>query len=511
MKIAAWVILIALSAVSTVVRSTSPEDELVFGQTFMADSMNATDGSNGWALVSHGIAQNLFTVSQEGEIVPQVAEKVSRVSPNEFKIHIKPNIKFSDGTPVTAADVAKALQTANEQNPNAQSSLGSIEAEPLDDNTVHVVSEDPTHIPESVFAEWAWPIFKVNDEGGYVFTGPYQVDEFADGEHIKLSPNEYYHGHEKRPHITIEKFGDGDELAKATADGDVDVAFHLPVTSLPAVSDADGIQGRSFPVGYTNMAVYNLCNASSPIQDIRVRQALDVAISREEMSESLAGGNPTRSFFPAETPFFYEPAEPAEPTEPAELLDAAGWTLDPETGKRTNSEGEDLELRVVAYPHRPGLPVLAGVIEETLSDLGISVDKVVTGDDWDETQTIIDGGDFDILLWAQHSLPAGDPLWFLNAFFGSGNAKNMGCYNSSIVDGMLEELSGIDDTAARVKAQANIQQQVFEDLPISNLLTPEWHVGLSDRVAGYEPYGSDFYVIRDDLHSNGEQYTTAVS
>ena len=161
-----------------------------------------------------------------------------------------------------------------------------------------------------------------------------------------------------------------------------------------------------------------------------MRQALDVAISREEMSESLAGGNPTRSFFPAETPFFYEPAEPTEPTEPAELLDAAGWTLDPETGKRTNSEGEDLELRVVAYPHRPGLPVLAGVIEETLSDLGISVDKVVTGDDWDETQTIIDGGDFDILLWAQHSLPAGDPLWFLNAFFGSGNAKNMGCYNS---------------------------------------------------------------------------------
>ena len=83
--------------------------------------------------------------------------------------------------------------------------------------------------------------------------------------------------------------------------------------------------------------------------------------------------------------------------------------------------------------------------------------------------------------------------------------------SQSIVDGMLEELSGIDDTAARVKAQANIQQQVFEDLPISNLLTPEWHVGLSDRVAGYEPYGSDFYVIRDDLHSNGEQYTTAVS
>lgn len=34
---------------------------------------------------------------------------------------------------------------------------------------------------------------------------------------------------------------------------------------------------------------------------------------------------------------------------------------------------------------------------------------------------------------------------------------------------------------------------------MSNLVTPEWHVGLSDRLKTYEPWGSDYYVIRADF------------
>ena len=37
-------------------------------------------------------------------------------------------------------------------------------------------------------------------------------------------------------------------------------------------------------------------------------------------------------------------------------------------------------------------------------------------------------------------------------------------------------------------------------LPVSNLLTPEWHIGISDKMKnmGYHPYGADYYVIRAD-------------
>ena len=40
---------------------------------------------------------------------------------------------------------------------------------------------------------------------------------------------------------------------------------------------------------------------------------------------------------------------------------------------------------------------------------------------------------------------------------------------------------------------------IAAEAPVSFLVTPEWHVGLSPALAGYEPWGSDYYVIRPDL------------
>jgi hypothetical protein len=50
------------------------------------------------------------------------------------------------------------------------------------------------------------------------------------------------------------------------------------------------------------------------------------------------------------------------------------------------------------------------VIEESLIAMGITVNTIVTGQDWSETQHIIDDENFNLLLWAQRTPPAGDPL-----------------------------------------------------------------------------------------------------
>ena len=46
---------------------------------------------------------------------------------------------------------------------------------------------------------------------------------------------------------------------------------------------------------------------------------------------------------------------------------------------------------------------------------------------------------------------------------------------------------------------SEIQRQVFAAAPVSFLMTPAWHVGLGPRLAQYEPWGSDYYVVRADL------------
>ena len=60
-------------------------------------------------------------------------------------------------------------------------------------------------------------------------------------------------------------------------------------------------------------------------------------------------------------------------------------------------------------------------------------------------------------------------------------------------------MSAAQASTTRVDATAAAHAAILAEVPVSNLVTPMWHVGLSDRViAKYEPWGSDYYVIRAD-------------
>ena len=148
-------------------------------------------------------------------------------------------------------------------------------------------------------------------------------------------------------------------------------------------------------------------------------------------------------------------------------------------------------------------------IGDALAAVGITVSEIMSGtspgvyddDDWDETMNRVATGDWDLLLWAQNTLPGGDPGWFLNNFFRSGAGNNHARLASATVDAKLDALADKEDHAARVTATADAHAAILAEQAVSNLVTPEWHVSLSDRMVdyNYEPWGSDYYVIRADL------------
>ena len=121
-----------------------------------------------------GIAEKLFTVSEQGEIVPQVAESVSHVSELVWDVTLKEDYKFSDGTDVTAAHVADCLNELNEENSSAQSSIGAFTATATGDLTVRIESERATHVMDAVLAEWVFAVY-YHDGDMFYFTGPYAV------------------------------------------------------------------------------------------------------------------------------------------------------------------------------------------------------------------------------------------------------------------------------------------------------------------------------------------------
>ena len=84
-------------------------------------------------------------------------------------------------------------------------------------------------------------------------------------------------------------------------------------------------------------------------------------------------------------------------------------------------------------------------------------------------------------MWAQNTLPAGDPAWFLSLFFRSDGGNNLAGFNSTEVDSLLDELAITEGHHNRVTATWTAQDAILEEVPVSNLATPSWHVGLSDR------------------------------
>lgn len=466
------------------------EQRLVIGKTFLAASADPAEGSAGWALTSHGVAEKLFSVDREGRVVGSLARSVERAADGSWELTLEPGRRFSDGTAVTAADVAAALSRTNERNPAARASVGRMTLQPLDDRKLRIRTERPTPVMAAVLAEWPFVVYRMVAERP-LYTGPYVIAALRAGDAIDLVPNPYHPGADQRSPVTIRRFPDGQSMAVALEGREIDMAFNLPVETLPRLRSREGLTVKSFAVGYQYMMWFNTRRPG--VSDVRVRQALGLAIDRRELVQAVRAGEVATGAFPVGTPHALREMLSSDVAEAARLLDQAGWVRGAD-GKRAK-DGQILRLRLVAYPQRPDLLILQPVIRARLTALGVEVQTRVA----EQPSAVAASGDFDLLLWAQHTLPAGDPGFFLNAFFRSGAGNNYSGLSSTDVDRALDRMADAQAPADRAAAATAAHRAVIEQAPVTFLITPVWHVGLGPRLSAYEPWGSDYHVIRADL------------
>ncbi|MEM7721002.1 MAG: ABC transporter substrate-binding protein [Pseudomonadota bacterium] len=467
----------------------SQAQDVTIGQTFLASGLDPAEGSNGWALVSHGIGEQLFRVSREGEVVPNLASSATLNDDGTWTIELADDRFFSDGTPVTAEIVATALNRTGEANPSARATAGRLVFTAIDANTLNVETEQPTTILPSILAEWAFPVYMMEGDTP-IFTGPFAVDAFEPGGSIEMVPNAHYAGAEDRPNVTLRRIADGQSLALAFASGELDLAFNLPVETLAMLEATEG-ETVSFPVAYQYMMWMN--TTTPALADPRVRRAIDMAVNRADLVTAAQAGVPATGAFAGSYPFAATGALPYDPDAAAALLEEAGWTLGAD-GMRSR-DGEPLELVLYAYPQRPDLVTFQPVIRAALAEIGIAATTQVT----ESPSDVAASGEFDLFLWAQHTAPAGDPGLFLSLFFETGASRNYSGWSNAEFDALIADLRAEGDPQARIDLALRAQEMIAAEAPVSFLVTPEWHVGLSPALAGYEPWGSDYYVIRPDL------------
>jgi peptide/nickel transport system substrate-binding protein len=492
MKLISRTAIAALVLSATVITQPArAETALQAGATFIAAALDPTKGSAAWALVSHGIGEKLFMVDRDGRLVPELAVAAERTGELTWTVTLAPGRFFSDGEPVTAAALKKGFDHTFENLPAARSTGGMVVFEAVDDLTLKLATERPVPLIEALFAEWPLMAYTVAPDGSFRFTGPYAVAAFNVDRNLDLVPNMHFPGAQDRSPINLRRFGDAQTMALAFEAGELDLAFGLPPEGLSRLRADPALEVKSFPVGYQ---YFGFLNTQRPqVAQVEVRQAIDLAIDREELVAAINAGTPATGAFAPYFTFAPQVARSTDLEQAAALLDEAGWTPGPD-GIR-GKDGERLELLIVTYPQRPDLVTMMPVVKAALARVGIaSTTRVV-----ENIGEYAAGGEFDLALWAQHTAPSGDPAYFFHSMLQSGGPLNHARYTSDEFDAIIAAFGRAGTLEERAEIALDAQAKLFEDVPITFLVSPQWHVGLSSRLSGYEPWGSDYHVIRPQM------------
>lgn len=486
--LASFIVVSGLVGIASLAHSA---ETLRIGQSFMTNGLDPAKGSNGWALASHGVGENLYTVNQAGELVPELAQTAERIDDLNWKITLKKDRSFSDGTPVTAKAIASGFDNTFALNKAAHATGGLIKFETPDDLTLMVNTEKPVALIQALFAEWPLIVYKLNDKDEAVYTGAYAISAFKADTSLDLIANPHFEGAEKRSPVHLQKFGDSQSLALAFESGELDLAFGLPTETLPRLKNNPDLVLKSFDVGYQYFAFLNTSRPA--LQDVQVRRAIDLALDRTQLIQSINDGNIATGAYAAYFPFAMKEPRVTDLAEAEKILDNAGWVKNA-SGIR-EKDGKPLSLLVATYSQRADFVTMIPVMKSALMAMGAQVEtKIVeNGNEYGAE------GDFDVFLWALHTAPTGDPAFFLNSMLRTGASLNFSRYASSAFDTIIDGFASETDMAKRVDIARLAQEKLFEDVPASFLVSLVWTVGLSKRLENYQPWGSDYHVLRADM------------
>ena len=463
--------------------------QIIIGQTWVQGDTDPTNSGTPWGLTSHGISETVFRLDKDGKLTSRFIESFKKVDPLTWTAVTKNTAKFSNGDVVDAKALAECLNTIQEKNALFNATAGKVTFTAKDDKTLEIKTERELQLLDSFLTEWANIVFKQLPDKSYVFTGPYVIDSFKPDIEFNLKPNPNYEGADKRADVKILAFKDASAMKLAFDAGEIDMAFTVTPEVAKMIKDA-GKNVKTIDAGYQYFGIFNL--NSDIMKDEKVRQAINLGINRDEYVKSLMGGRVATGFFAQYFDFAGDVKLSQDLEKAKKLLDEAGYVM---KDKARVKDGKTLDINITTYQKRPDLPIIMQIMASQLKELGFNVNTQIV----DGIDNVGKSGDFDLILYAQHTAPTGDPAFSLNQFFRAEQPKNFSKYKSDEMNKILDELGKETDKAKRIELAKKAQALVAKDLPVLYLVDPQWSIAVSDRLSDYQPYNGDYYIVNDQL------------
>ncbi len=475
------------SASASAASGTSSNDSTTLTLAINADILTTDPQAlnNGTTTsVLYNVFSNLVKYDDAGEIVMDLAESYELLEDQvtwEFKI--REDAVFHDGTPVTAEDVAWSLTRVmtDESSSDYMNFSPLAEAVAVDDYTVHVVSDDPYPIMLQLLCKGGAAVlpkayFEENGEEAWlanpIGSGPYQLTEYVKDDHVTLVPFADYYG-EQNPdweEVIFRVVPESSTRVGELIAGNVDAVNMVIPTEWERVNGNEGTAVVNGP----STRVYQLAlkTDKGPTADLRVRQAIDLAIDDQTIVDTIlqGAGTPMLTRIPSGVngcnedlvgKYNYDPERAKELLAEAGYPDGFSMKIEAPTGRYTMDA--EISQAIVAMLSQVGITVDLQLLESSAYSNVFSAHSAEDG-----FMTCFGLGFF-------------DASYGMIGYFGVNTSGESNWNNQEYIDMYYEAEFNMNEEE-RTQLFQEMQQMVADEVPYAIICQIDNSYGVKDSI-----------------------------
>ncbi|REK76044.1 ABC transporter substrate-binding protein [Paenibacillus paeoniae] len=433
----------------------------------------------GTSEIMFNVFEGLLKPNEKGQLYPAIAESYE-VAPDglTYTFKLRSGVQFHNGESVKAADVKYSYErlAGIDTGKPLQASFASVTAvEAPDEATVVIKLKENNAAFLTALTAAVIPKDYADSNTKPIGTGPFKFVDYLPGQRLTLAKNPAYYvnGVPSLDKVEFRIIPDQEAAFLAFKSGEADIFPRIGTEKLEELGDE--FQGVSGPQNLVQVLIYNI--AKKPFDDVRVRQAVNHAINKDELIEGVALGNGIKlgsHLSPIMAQYFQEGLEDyyAYDVEKAKgLLAEAGY-----------ADGFSVKLSV---PSNYAFHVAtAEVAAQQLSKVGIKVtiepvewavwlERIYKGHDYESTIIGFDG--------------KLNPYDILNKYL-SDSPNNLFKYNSPTFDETLRATVTEIDQEKRTALFKDLQTELAKEAAAVYIMDPYLNVALKKNLAGYKQY-----------------------
>ncbi|MBB3605367.1 peptide/nickel transport system substrate-binding protein [Mycolicibacterium sp. BK556] len=417
-----------------------------------------------------------------GDLQPLLATEWRQASPNQWIFTVRDGVTFSNGVPFTAEDAAFSIDRA--VNSDLQCNVDGyvfgdekLKLSAPDANTLQVSTEEPDPILPlrisfvEIVPRTTSTKEKVREPIG---TGPYAIENWDFGQNLVLKRNDTYWG--PKPAFTRAEYqwrSEGSVRAAMITNDEADIATGL--------GPEDGAGNLGVPFQNNETTALRMQATEAPLNDMRVRQAINYAVNRDGIVKALFRGlgQPASQLIPSGVVGYNDTLAlwPHDPAKAKQLID----------GARADGVPVDRQIRLIGRTAQfPNISETIEVLQSEFADIGLNV-KIEMMDTSNQLQYQLrpfpsNPGPY--LLMIMHGNQAGDAAFTMDQYMLSDGPQS--AYGTPEFDNKIraaEALTGQQRQDAFAKLFAEEPQDIMQFAYIAHM---RGILGKSPRVS-YTP------------------------